>query len=112
MIEVEEAMVSSVRHIIQRSLRVSVESTRHDWVENIPGQAVLCAAQVLWTAGITRAISQGMTSLKQYYQDILVPTISLYRYNHFYLLQLLLTEIKSKVLTQRYQDTATNCRYI
>ena len=72
LLQVEEAMVSSVRHVIQHSLRVSVSSTRHHWVENVPGQAVLCAAQVLWTAGITRAISQGMPSLKRYAQDLQV----------------------------------------
>jgi len=69
-------MIASVRHVIQNSLKVSVSSTRHEWVENTPGQAVLCAAQVVWTAGITRAISQGMPSLKQYSQDLQVEFIT------------------------------------
>lgn len=65
-------MTASVRHTIQQSLKVCVESSRHDWVSKVPGQAVLCAAQVLWAAGITQAITQGPQALKQYYQDIQV----------------------------------------
>lgn len=65
-------MISSVRHTIQLSLQVCASSSRHDWVAKIPGQAVLCAAQVLWAAGITKAITDGPQALKKYYQDIQV----------------------------------------
>ena len=65
-------MLESVRHTIQESLRVCVASSRQHWVENVHGQAVLCAAQVLWTAAITHAIMQGMPALKQYYKDLQV----------------------------------------
>ena len=65
-------MISSVRHTIQQSIQTCIESSRHDWVVKTPGQAVLCAAQVLWAAGITRAIIQGPKALKQYYADLQV----------------------------------------
>ncbi|XP_045030294.1 dynein axonemal heavy chain 7 isoform X2 [Daphnia magna] len=70
LLQVEDAMIDACRHIIQQSLRTCVESSRHDWVAKTPGQAVLCAAQVQWAAGITHAIIQGPKALKQYYQDI------------------------------------------
>ena len=68
-------MIDSVRHIIQRSLKVCSNSSRQEWVVKIPGQAVLCAAQVLWAAGITQAITEGPAALKKYYQDIKVNLI-------------------------------------
>ena len=65
-------MIAAVRHTIHQSLKVCAEASRHDWVAKIPGQAVLCAAQVLWAAGITKAITEGPQALKKYYQDIQV----------------------------------------
>ena len=77
-------MLAAVRHTIQQSLKTCVESSRHDWVAKTPGQAVLCAAQVVWAAGITRAIIEGPKALKQYYQDLQVTKFWL---NNFYLLR-------------------------
>ncbi len=65
-------MIASVRHTIQQSIQTCISSSRHDWVAKTPGQAVLCAAQVDWAAGITRAIIQGPKALKQYYADLQV----------------------------------------
>jgi hypothetical protein len=65
-------MIDSIRHTIQRSLQVCSNSSRQEWVAKIPGQAVLCAAQVLWAAGITQAITEGPKALKKYYQDLQV----------------------------------------
>lgn len=70
--QVEEAMIAAVRHTIQKAIKVCVESSRQEWVSKTPGQAVLCAAQVMWAAGITHAIMQGPKALKKYYQDLQV----------------------------------------
>jgi hypothetical protein len=65
-------MIDACRGTIQQSLKTCVESSRHDWVAKTPGQAVLCAAQVQWAAGITHAIIKGPKALKQYYKDLCV----------------------------------------
>jgi len=76
-------MIDACRGTIQQSLKTCVESSRHDWVAKTPGQAVLCAAQVQWAAGITHAIMQGPKALKQYYKDLCV----CYILDLFYLLR-------------------------
>ena len=65
-------MIDSVRAVIHESLHVCATMDRHHWVTNIPGQAVLCAAQVIWTADITKAICEGIPALKSYYQELAV----------------------------------------
>ena len=65
-------MISAVRHTIQQSIQVCMNSSRQEWVSKTPGQAVLCAAQVIWASGITNAIIEGPKALKKYYQDLQV----------------------------------------
>ncbi len=70
-------MIESVRDVIRKSLVACSEKERHYWVTNLPGQAVLCTAQVLWTAGITKAIIEGISALKQFYQELAVSSYQL-----------------------------------
>lgn len=72
LLQVEDAMKEAVKETIQQSLKVGSEADRERWVATIPGQAVLCGAQVMWAAGITAAINEGPWALKKYYQNLQV----------------------------------------
>ncbi|RVE70747.1 hypothetical protein OJAV_G00066880 [Oryzias javanicus] len=70
LLQLEDAMVSSVRDVIDRS-RVAYEKTgRNQWVKEWPGQVVLCTSQIFWTLEVHKAFETGTNGLKKYYQQL------------------------------------------
>lgn len=54
--QVEDMMISSLRHIIKDAVADYVVKDRKKWVLDWPGQVVLCASQVYWTEETGTAI--------------------------------------------------------
>ncbi|KAK7884177.1 hypothetical protein WMY93_027300 [Mugilogobius chulae] len=68
LVQVEDAMLRSVRDVIARSREAYAETNRSQWVREWPGQVVLCTSQIFWTLEVHEAIKAGR--LKQYYEQL------------------------------------------
>lgn len=59
LIQVEQQMLSSMKDVINRSVVDYGNTKRRDWVLKWPGQVILCADQIFWTAEVSDAIHNG-----------------------------------------------------
>ncbi|GIL57271.1 hypothetical protein Vafri_12526 [Volvox africanus] len=66
LLEVEEAMFSSIHDVTGRGLADYVTRPRHDWVLQWPGMVVLVITAIFWTRGVEKALQDGGESLKEY----------------------------------------------
>lgn len=62
--QVEDMMIQSLRHVIKDAVGDYIVKDRKKWVIDWPGQIVLCASQVYWTAETETAINEN--KLKDY----------------------------------------------
>ncbi|KAM9777518.1 dynein axonemal heavy chain 12-like [Neosynchiropus ocellatus] len=59
LVQVEDAMICSVRHVVARSREDYSQNQRVRWVQEWPGQVVLCTSQIYWTLEVHEAIRAG-----------------------------------------------------
>ena len=57
-VQVEEVMKLSLRDVMIKAVMSYPDIPRHEWVLEYPGQIVLAASQVHWTAEVTEAICE------------------------------------------------------
>lgn len=57
LIEVEKAMVDSVRLVISKSIEAYASQPRRQWVLHWPGQVVLCVSSIYWTSEVPGAMT-------------------------------------------------------
>lgn len=65
LLQVEKAMLVSVRSVIQSSLKAYDSKERHQWVLDWPGQVVLCMSQIFWTLNVEKAIGGGKKGMQE-----------------------------------------------
>jgi len=58
LVEVEEAMVSSVHDVVRRGMERYPEQERHEWVLEWPGAVVLVVTAMFWTSGVIDALKK------------------------------------------------------
>ncbi|CAG0885871.1 unnamed protein product [Darwinula stevensoni] len=56
LVEVEGLMISSLRSVTQRAVAAYAHTDRAKWVLEWPGQVILCASNIHWTAQTTEAL--------------------------------------------------------
>uniref|UniRef100_A0A803TTC8 Dynein axonemal heavy chain 3 n=1 Tax=Anolis carolinensis TaxID=28377 RepID=A0A803TTC8_ANOCA len=58
LLQVEEMMLSSIRHVISKGIEGYVEVPRNQWVLQWPGQIVICVSSIFWTKEVSEAIKE------------------------------------------------------
>nr|XP_043909238.1 dynein axonemal heavy chain 3-like [Solea senegalensis] len=56
LLQVENLMLKSVRHVIHQGVIQYAELPRKEWVLKWPGQVVICASSIFWTSEVSEAI--------------------------------------------------------
>nr|XP_020824639.1 dynein heavy chain 12, axonemal isoform X5 [Phascolarctos cinereus] len=70
LIQVEDLMLKSIHQVIALSRMAYPQSERKDWVQEWPGQVVLCVSQMYWTIQTQESISSEPEGLKSYYNHL------------------------------------------
>eukprot|EP00055_Hartaetosiga_balthica_P017752 m.122337 g.122337 ORF g.122337 m.122337 type:complete len:4010 (-) comp9395_c0_seq2:1066-13095(-) len=63
LLELETMMRASVKEQIVNALEAYTLQKRTDWVQQWPGQVVICVGQTYWTTGVHEAIAHGQKGL-------------------------------------------------
>ena len=67
LIQVEDAMLASIREVTEKSFEEFTKKKREDWVIGRCGQAVLCIDMTFWTYDVEKAIREkGLDGLVEY----------------------------------------------
>ncbi|XP_078044753.1 dynein axonemal heavy chain 7 isoform X4 [Augochlora pura] len=66
LLELEVSMKMSVRAQVINAKDGYLKEVRSQWALRWPGQTILCISKLYWTADVTKAISQSLTSLENY----------------------------------------------
>jgi dynein heavy chain len=56
LLQVQDQMLISIRDIIDRSRLAYMKDSREEWIQEWPGQVVLCVSQIFWTTEVYEAI--------------------------------------------------------
>ncbi|GCC38553.1 hypothetical protein chiPu_0017068 [Chiloscyllium punctatum] len=59
LLQVEELMLSSIKHVIKEGISNYVQLPRNKWVLQWPGQVVISVSTVYWTSEVSEAIRDG-----------------------------------------------------
>ncbi|XP_061590831.1 dynein axonemal heavy chain 12 [Cololabis saira] len=70
LVQVEDVMLRSVRDVVAQSRVAYSETVRKQWVQEWPGQVVLCTSQIFWTLEVHEAIRAGADGLRNYYTQL------------------------------------------
>ncbi|XP_033102995.1 dynein heavy chain 12, axonemal-like isoform X1 [Anneissia japonica] len=70
LLQVQDIMMISVRDVIELSHEAYAIEAREDWVQEWPGQVVLCISQIYWTIEVHEAIRGGPQGLREYYSKL------------------------------------------
>jgi len=70
LIQVEDVMLKSVKHVIEQSYVAYPNEYRSEWVTNWPGQVVLCVSQIFWTTEVQEALATGVKGLSEYFTKL------------------------------------------
>uniref|UniRef100_A0A8D3C4I0 AAA+ ATPase domain-containing protein n=1 Tax=Scophthalmus maximus TaxID=52904 RepID=A0A8D3C4I0_SCOMX len=65
LLQVENMMLKSVRHVIHQGLIQYAELPRKKWVLQWPGQVVICASSIYWTTEVSEAIQTNSLPVKK-----------------------------------------------
>jgi dynein heavy chain len=66
LLQVQNVMLVSIRDVIEVARNAYAADAREDWVQEWPGQVVLCVSQIYWTSEIHEALKSGTQGLKDY----------------------------------------------
>ena len=58
LLQVQEAMIASVREVIKQGVECYPSTPRNKWVLEWAGQVVLCVTSVFWTIEVAKAIRE------------------------------------------------------
>ncbi|XP_077865268.1 dynein axonemal heavy chain 12 [Saccoglossus kowalevskii] len=70
LLQVEEVMLMSVRDVVEAAYEAYAIEAREDWVQEWPGQVVLCVSQMYWTLEVHEAIRDNQGGLKEYWNKL------------------------------------------
>uniref|UniRef100_A0A4W6EFX0 Dynein axonemal heavy chain 3 n=1 Tax=Lates calcarifer TaxID=8187 RepID=A0A4W6EFX0_LATCA len=65
LLQVENLMLKSVRHVIHQGVIQYTEVPRKKWVLQWPGQVVICASSIFWTSEVSEAIQTNSLPVKK-----------------------------------------------
>jgi len=60
LVQVEHQMIVSMRDVILRCIKDYATTARKDWVLKWPGQVIICADSIFWTADVSEALQKGV----------------------------------------------------
>ena len=66
LLQVQNVMLVSLRDVIENAFNAYAVDLREDWVQEWPGQVVLCVSQIYWTSEIHESLKSGTQGLKDY----------------------------------------------
>lgn len=70
LLQVQDIMFISLRDVVEKSRNAYMTDQREDWVQEWPGQVVLCVSQIFWTYEVHDAIKGGVQGLKDYVEKL------------------------------------------
>ncbi|XP_071807320.1 dynein axonemal heavy chain 12-like isoform X1 [Asterias amurensis] len=70
LLQVQDVMLISVKDVVERSHKAYAIEAREDWVQEWPGQVVLCVSQIYWTTEVHEAVQGGPQGLRDYYDKL------------------------------------------
>ncbi|XP_071816044.1 dynein axonemal heavy chain 12-like isoform X3 [Apostichopus japonicus] len=70
LLQVQDIMLLSVRDVVESSYAAYGVEERVLWVQEWPGQVVLCVSQIYWTVEVHEAIKGGPQGLKEYHEKL------------------------------------------
>ena len=59
LLQVQQTMVISLKDVMTNAVAAYAQDPRRKWVLEWPGQIIIAASTVYWTADVTSAIEQG-----------------------------------------------------
>jgi len=68
LLQLQDDMVKSIRHVIAKSLEAYKVEPRTEWVRNWPGQAILCVSSKYWTDNMHLSLRNGPEEMEAYLQ--------------------------------------------
>ncbi|XP_077977539.1 dynein axonemal heavy chain 12-like [Glandiceps talaboti] len=70
LLQVQDVMLMSIRDVIAAAHEAYAIEAREDWVQEWPGQVVLCVSQMYWTIEVHEAIRIGPQGLSEYLEKL------------------------------------------
>ncbi|XP_023289368.1 dynein heavy chain 7, axonemal-like, partial [Orussus abietinus] len=69
LLELEVDMRKSIKNKVFEAMEAYELKKRVDWVQEWPGQTVLCIGQLYWTQQVEKALARGVEGLKRYFNQ-------------------------------------------
>ncbi len=66
LLQVQNVMLLSVRDVVEAARNAYITNSREDWVQEWPGQIVLCVSQIFWTIEVHEALKLQTQGLRDY----------------------------------------------
>ncbi len=66
LLQVQDVMLISVRDVVEAARNAYFNDVRAEWVQEWPGQVVLCVSQIFWTSEVHDSFKTGTLGLKDY----------------------------------------------
>ena len=66
LLQVQNVMLMSMRDVVEAARNAYATDPRDDWVQEWPGQVVLCVSQIYWTSEVHEALKEGTQGLRDY----------------------------------------------
>ncbi|CAF0708408.1 unnamed protein product [Brachionus calyciflorus] len=66
LLQVQNVMLLSVRDVVEAARNKYATDPREDWVQEWPGQVVLCVSQIYWTMEVHESLKMGTQGLADY----------------------------------------------
>ncbi|CAH1783738.1 unnamed protein product, partial [Owenia fusiformis] len=70
LLQVQDVMLMSVRDVTAASREAYAIEAREDWVQDWPGQVVICVSSIFWTIEVQEAVKGGPAGLREYYDKL------------------------------------------
>ena len=71
LLQLEDVMRLTVRHVVEKGIEDYPQKERIEWVQNWPGQVVLCVSQLYWTRYFEEGVKEnGAKSLSDYTETL------------------------------------------
>jgi len=64
LLQVQQTMILSLKEVMTKAVNSYDEVPRNKWVLEWPGQVVIAASTVYWTADVSKAIEQGTLKVR------------------------------------------------